>query len=92
MSPDPSLDPGIGGHGLQAGHSDLQRLLRAPGVGPGVVQRLEQVGVRSLSDLVRRGVDPTVEAICAQTGHAGWANRRAALIRALTALALGSPA
>jgi hypothetical protein len=70
--------------------SDLQLLLRAPGVGPGVVRRLEQVGVQSLSDLVRRGVDPTVSAICAETGHQGWANRRDALVRALTEVARGA--
>jgi nucleotidyltransferase/DNA polymerase involved in DNA repair len=63
---------------------DLHRLLQAPGVGPKVLQRLEQVGVRSLAELMRRGVEPTVAAICAETGHRGWANRRDALVRALT--------
>lgn len=75
---------------MGATDSDLQVLLRAPGLGPGVVRRLEQVGVQSLSDLVRRGVDPTVSAICAETGNQGWANRRDALLRALlTELARG---
>jgi predicted RecB family nuclease len=67
--------------------SDLHLLLLAPGVGPTVVRRLEQVGVQCLSDLVRRGVDPTVAAICAEMGHEGWMNRRDALVRAITQVA-----
>lgn len=75
---------------MESSGSDLQLLLRAPGVGPVVVRRLEEVGVRSLSDLVRRGVDPTVSAICAELGHQGWTNRRDALVRALTDVARGA--
>jgi predicted RecB family nuclease len=63
--------------------TDLHELLLAPGVGPGVIRRLEEAGVRSVADLVRRGVEPTVQTICVGMGHRAWNNRQNALVRAL---------
>jgi predicted RecB family nuclease len=67
-----------------SGSTDLRTLLLAPGVGPLVIRRLEEAGVCSVADLVRRGVEPTVDSICASMGHHAWRNRRDALVRALT--------
>lgn len=72
--------------------SDLQSLLLEPGIGPIVIRRLEEVGVRSVADLVRRGVEPTVQSICASMGQHAWQNRRAALVRALMQALCGPPA
>lgn len=64
-------------------HDDLELLLRSRGIGPLVVQRLTEVGVYSIFDLMRRGVEPTVQAICSRTGQPSWMNRTDALVQAL---------
>jgi hypothetical protein len=66
--------------------NDLSRLLGFRGIGPTVVQRLTAVGVRSIADLQRRGVDSTVNDVCKHTGQAGWRNRSCALAGALAEL------
>ncbi len=63
-------------------------LLRCPGIGPGVIQRLEGMGVLSLDDLASRGVDRVVAEICDQLGTPAWANRRSALFHALAGLSV----
>lgn len=57
-------------------------LLNTPRIGPSVVARLEAMGIGSLSELRRRGVDNVVQAICAAAGNGAWANRRSALLQA----------
>ena len=54
-----------------------------PGIGDGVVSRIEQVGISSLSQLRHRGVEAVLERICAEQGHQAWRNRRRALQRAV---------
>lgn len=66
--------------------NDLARLLGYPGIGPMVVQRLMEFGVRSITDLQRRGVDSTVNDICKHMGQLAWRNRSEALAHALTDL------
>jgi hypothetical protein len=60
-----------------------------PGIGDGVVDRIEQAGIASLQQLHQRGVDNVLESICRAQGQAAWRNRRRALQRALNHL--GSP-
>lgn len=64
---------------------DRRRLLLTAGVGPRVLDRMEEVGVASIDDLRHRGVANVVELVCRRIGTSAWANRRAALIRALDA-------
>jgi len=66
---------------------DRRRLLLTAGVGPRVLDRMEEVGVASIADLRRAGVANVVELVCRRIGTSAWANRRAALIRALDAVA-----
>jgi len=47
------------------------------------IDRLENVGIRSLADLREVGVEATVDRICSQLGSAAWRNRRQALERLL---------
>lgn len=63
-----------------------------PGIGDGVVDRIEQAGITSLHQLRRKGVDAVLDRICASQGHAAWRNRRRALLRALDHAACGSRA
>lgn len=65
-------------------------LLKSPQIGPRVIQRLEEVGVRSIGELILRGVEPTVREICLRERQPAWANRRGALARALCD-AIGAP-
>lgn len=58
-------------------------LVSIPGIGPGVVDRLESVGLASLDALRQAGVDQAVLIICMQQGTHAWKNRRRALARAL---------
>lgn len=58
-------------------------LVSIPGIGPGVVDRLESVGLASLDALRQAGVDQAVKTICMQQGTDAWRNRRRALARAL---------
>lgn len=65
--------------------SDAERrlLLAQPRIGPGVVARLEALGIGSLDALQRHGIDLVVQAVCAHQGHISWANRRRPLAQAL---------
>lgn len=58
-------------------------LLATPRVGPGVVARLEEAGIDSLSALRHAGVEAVVKGVCDRLGTSGWANRQKALLRAL---------
>lgn len=64
-----------------------QHLLRSPRLGPGVVRRLEQVGVTSLDELRGERLDAVLEAICQQDGSPAWHGRRRPLQRALASYA-----
>jgi predicted RecB family nuclease len=66
---------------------DRRRLLLSAGVGPRVLDRMEEIGVTSIDDLRRQGVANVVERVCRRMGTSAWANRRAALLRALDAAA-----
>jgi predicted RecB family nuclease len=66
---------------------DRRRLLLTAGVGPRVLDRMEEIGVTSIDDLRRQGVANVVERVCRRMGTSAWANRRAALLRALDAAA-----
>ena len=69
-------------------HPDERRLLLATnGIGPGVLQRLEQAGYDSLRSIQDHGVDRVVSTIASQTSGKAWHNRRGALARALKAWA-----
>jgi hypothetical protein len=58
-------------------------LLRVPGIGPLVVQRLQDVGIASLHDLRRVGPEVVVQRICALTNSPAWLNRKRALQAAI---------
>lgn len=59
-------------------------LLSTPGLGEGVVARLETAGITSLGLLQALGPERVLE----QVGRGAWANRRRALARALASAAL----
>lgn len=61
-------------------------LLTTPGIGQGVVSRIELAGVHTLRQLHDLGVDALVEQICDGVGNLAWRNRRRALTRALSTL------
>lgn len=54
-----------------------------PGIGPGVVDRLEALGIDSLDKLNTLGVDEAIRRVCDAVGSTAWRNRRAALGEAL---------
>ena len=60
-------------------------LLSTPGIGPGVIDRLESVGITSLAQLDEVGADLASQRVCKMVGSIGWSNRRGALLRALQA-------
>jgi hypothetical protein len=60
---------------------ERRQLLGEPGIGPGVVERLERAGIHSLAQLRRMGVARAVAAICASMGSGAWANRHRPLER-----------
>lgn len=62
---------------------ERQRLLAVRGIGPRVLDRLEEAGIHSLQDLRRVGVAAAVEAVCERMGCRSWVNRRDALERLL---------
>ncbi|MDT7836505.1 hypothetical protein [Aquabacterium sp. OR-4] len=62
---------------------ERQRLMVARGLGPRVLERLEQVGLDSLDKLRAVGAEQAVERICAQQAGTAWRNRRRALAQAL---------
>lgn len=51
-----------------------QALLNIKGVGPTVVQRLEQIGINSLQELAEASVSDIVAAVAAQLGSTCWKN------------------
>ncbi|MEZ5463628.1 MAG: helix-hairpin-helix domain-containing protein [Lysobacteraceae bacterium] len=54
--------------------TDRERLLAVKGVGPTVLARLEQMGIRSLSELAKADVDSIVESAAGITGSTCWKN------------------
>lgn len=68
------------------GADTLERLLRMPGIGPQVIDRLREVGIDSLSQLRAIGVERAMLAVCERTGQIAHANRRRPLERALQGL------
>lgn len=58
-------------------------LLSSRGIGPSVLERLEQVGIDSLAKLRAIGVVAAVDEVCAMLGTPAWGNRRRALEDAL---------
>jgi hypothetical protein len=76
--PSPTERPGAG-----FALDDRQALLSTRGIGPLVVNRLEQAGYCSLEQLRRAGADTVTAIVCAQVGSTAWANRRRAIRRVL---------
>lgn len=70
---------------VQQRFNDIERnhLLRSPGLGPLVVQRLEELGIASMATLRRMGADVVVLAMCQPGTNLAWCNRRRALRRAI---------
>jgi hypothetical protein len=60
--------------------------LSSRGMGPLVVQRLEQVGIDSLAKLREAGVEAASDAVCDMLGSVAWGNRRRALVDAFASL------
>lgn len=54
--------------------ADRARLLQVKGVGPRVVERLEQIGFSSLADLAAADPDAVVHGIAGQLGTTCWRN------------------
>jgi hypothetical protein len=69
--------------GARFAEPERRHLLHSPGLGAGVVQRLEQAGITSIAALRRLGVDVFVARMCAAAGTQAWLNRRRALQRAV---------
>ena len=63
--------------------AERQLLLLTPGVGPMVLERMEDVGITSVEQLRREGVEAVVDLVCRRVGSTAWANRKGALGRAL---------
>ena len=63
--------------------AERKLLLSTPRIGPSVVARLESMGIDSLGELRRLGVDRVVQSVCDGAGNSAWANRRNALLQAL---------
>lgn len=66
-------------------------LLSVPGIGEGVVTRLEQAGIGSLERLRTMGVDEAVRVVELQLGRDAWSNRRRPLVQVLNAVQLREP-
>ena len=73
-------------------HYERKILLATPGIGPAVIQRLEQAGFDSFSSLHARGLDTAIAIICRQVGSQAWLNRRRSLVRALETAAQNAAA
>lgn len=58
-------------------------LLTMPGIGPGVVARLEECGFDSLASLGRAGAEQVVDTVARRVGSTAWGNRRRSIERAL---------
>jgi hypothetical protein len=79
-------DRGRGAHGLvvQRFSAVDRRLLAAePGIGNGVIARMEEVGFHSLAQLREAGSARVVDEVCRRLGSIAWRNRLLALERAL---------
>jgi len=59
------------------------RLVAEPGLGPGVIGRLEALGFDSLEKLRLHGVEQVVTRVCAEFGNRAWRNRLQPLLRVL---------
>lgn len=64
----------------------LEQLLKMPGIGPTVLDRLREVGIDSVCRLREVGVERAVLRVCEHTGQIAWANRRRYLVSALRQL------
>lgn len=65
---------------------ERRKLLVQPGIGPKVVERIEAIGVTSIEEMGRLGVDQVVQRVCDSFGTIAWSNRRLALRNALLAI------
>ena len=63
--------------------NEREILLKSPGIGPGVIDRLEALGVDSLEALCAANLEELVRRACHLVGSAAWRNRQRALQRAL---------
>lgn len=63
--------------------TEREILLKSPGIGPGVIERLEALGLDSLDKLGAVDLEEVVGRVCCLVGSAAWRNRRRALARAL---------
>jgi len=66
-------------------------LLTWPGIGPRVVERLEESGYASLSAIRACGVGSAVEDVAQRVGNRAWRNRRDRLEQALRAWSSQAP-
>ena len=73
---------------LESGFAPHERasLLKATGIGPGVIQRLEEAGIHSFAQIQELGVQGTVQQVHLRLGTKALANRQRALIKALAAV------
>ena len=62
---------------------DRRILLTERGIGPLVLERLQQMGLYSIDDIRVAGVETVLDRICLLLGGSGWANRKRAFQRAL---------
>lgn len=69
---------------LKFNERERRHLLASPGLGPVVVERLEQSGIASIATLRTLGVDAVVESMCQPGQNMAWFNRRRALLRAVS--------
>jgi predicted RecB family nuclease len=72
---------------LRFSPKELQLLLAVDGVGPGVVKRLEEIGVASLADLAERDAGAVCDLISARLGSSCWRNSPKARAAAAGAIA-----
>lgn len=70
---------------------ERQLLLVTAGIGPAVVERLEEAGIGTLAQLRALGGEEAARAVSRQLGAPGWANRGRALARALALLSISQP-
>jgi predicted flap endonuclease-1-like 5' DNA nuclease len=63
-------------------------LLATPGIGAGVIKRLEETGIHSFAQIHEMGVQGAVRHVCEHMGTTAWANRRRALSKALAAVGI----
>jgi predicted flap endonuclease-1-like 5' DNA nuclease len=71
---------------LRFSQAEREVLLAVKGVGPGVVSRLEQIGVASLADLARRDAREICLEVSARLGTTCWRNSPKALAAVVGAI------